>query len=413
MAIITPFKGLRPEKDLAEKVATLPYDVVSVAEARRFASNPYNFYHVTRAEIDLPENVDVHSSVVYEKAAQNLEKMIVDGTLIQDSTPCYYIYRLVMNGRSQTGLVCGSSLDDYFDGIIKKHEFTRPEKELDRINHIKATRAQTGVVFLAYNDETTVEQIIADWKNNHAPAYDFTAEDGVQHTLWVVDDAATVDAITVGYANNVPCTYIADGHHRAASAAKVCMEMREEDAHSDNTAAYNYFITCIFPASQLHIMDYNRVVKDLDGMNIAEFLEYLDQDFTVSEIGTEPYKPVGPHDFGMYLDGTWYRLEALPDSFTDTPIDVLDVSILQENILSKLLNINDPRTDKRVDFVGGIRGLHELQQRVDSGEAAAAFALYPVSIQQLFAIADSGEVMPPKSTWFEPKVRDGLVVYRF
>jgi uncharacterized protein (DUF1015 family) len=413
MAIITPFKGLRPAPHLAEKVATLPYDVVSVAEARKFAINPYNFYHVTRAEIDLPENVDVHSGAVYQRAAQNLEKMIADGVLIQDATPCYYIYCLVMNGREQTGLVCGSSIDDYFDGTIKKHEFTRPEKELDRINHIKATRAQTGVVFLAYNDEVHVEQIIATWKNTHEPTYDFTAEDGIQHTLWVVNDANTIDAITTNYDKNVPATYIADGHHRAASAAKVATELRGEDANSDIDAAYNYFITCIFPASQLHIMDYNRVVKDLDGMNIAEFLEYLDQDFTVSEIGTEPYTPQGPHDFGMYLDGTWYRLEALPDSFTDSPIDVLDVSILQENVLSKLLNIHDPRTDKRVDFVGGIRGLHELQQRVDSGEAAAAFALYPVSIQQLFTIADSGEVMPPKSTWFEPKVRDGLVVYRF
>lgn len=413
MAIITPFRGLRPQKDLAEKVATLPYDVVSVAEARRFASNPYNFYHVTRSEIDLPENVDVHSTAVYERAKENLDKMVADGILIQDEQPCYYIYRLIMNGRSQTGLVCGSSVDDYFNGVIKKHEFTRPEKELDRINHIKTTRAQTGVVFLAYNDEPNVEQIIADWKNNHQPAYDFTAEDGIQHTLWVVNDAATVEAITRNYAENVPCTYIADGHHRAASAAKVCTELREEDAHSDNGAAYNYFITCIFPESQLHIMDYNRVAKDLAGMDVGEFLEYLDQDFTVTEVGTEPYRPQAPHEFGMYLEKTWYKLEALPDTYTEDPIDVLDVSILQENILSKLLNIHDPRTDKRVDFVGGIRGLEELQKRVDSGDMAVAFSLYPVSIQQLFTIADSGEVMPPKSTWFEPKLRDGLVVYTF
>jgi len=411
MANITPFKGLRPEKNVADKVATLPYDVVSVAEARRFASNPYNFYHVTRSEIDLPEGTDVHSAAVYERAAQNLNAMIADGILIQDEQPCYYIYRLVMNGREQTGLVCGSSINDYFDGIIKKHEFTRPEKELDRINHIKTTHAQTGVVFLAYNDEENVERIIANWKNSHAPEYNFTAEDGIQHTLWVVNDAGTVADITGNYAINVPCTYIADGHHRAASAAKVSTEINERIGGTDGHAAHDYFITCIFPASQLHIMDYNRVVKDLNDMSADEFLGYLEQDFSVSQVGSEPFRPQQPHEFGMYLDGNWYKLVSLPDTYTEDPIDILDVSILQENILSKLLGIHDPRTDKRVDFVGGIRGLHELQQRVDSGDMAAAFSLYPVSIQQLFTIADTGEVMPPKSTWFEPKLRDGLVVY--
>ncbi len=411
MANITPFKGLRPEKNVADKVATLPYDVVSVAEARRFASNPYNFYHVTRSEIDLPEGTDVHSAAVYERAAQNLNAMIADGILIQDEQPCYYIYRLVMNGREQTGLVCGSSINDYFDGIIKKHEFTRPEKELDRINHIKATHAQTGVVFLAYNDEEHVEHIIANWKSSHAPEYDFTAEDGIQHTLWVVNEAGTIADITANFAINVPCTYIADGHHRAASAAKVSTEINERIGGSDGQAAHDYFITCIFPASQLHIMDYNRVVKDLNDMSAADFLAYLEQDFSISSVGSEPFRPQQPHEFGMYLEGNWYKLVSLPDTYTEDPIDVLDVSILQENILSKLLGIHDPRTDKRVDFVGGIRGLHELQQRVDSGDMAAAFSLYPVSIQQLFTIADTGEVMPPKSTWFEPKLRDGLVVY--
>lgn len=412
MAKISPFKGLRPKKGLEDQVATLPYDVVSVAEARVFRRQPLNFYHVTRSEIDLPEYVDIHSQQVYDKAKENLDCMVEEGTLLQDADPCYYIYELVMDGRAQTGLICGSSVDDYFEGIIKKHEFTRPEKELDRINHIRTVRAQTGVVFLAYNDQEDVQQIIRDWKSSHVPAYNFTAEDGVRHTLWVIDDYSKVAAITRLFAEEVPATYIADGHHRAASAAKVCTELRDLGYSVTGDEAFNSFITCIFPASELEIMDYNRVVKDLKGMSPNEFLEKLRVDFEVEDWGDgAPYKPSGPHEFGMYLDGTWYKLTARPGSFTNDPIGVLDVSILQDNVLSKILGIHDPRTDKRVDFVGGIRGLQELKKRVDSGDMAAAFACYPVSIQQLFTIADSGEVMPPKSTWFEPKLRDGLVVY--
>ncbi len=411
MAKIIPFKGLRPTKQIAPKLATLPYDVVSVAEAREYKKEPYHFYHVTRSEIDLPENVDVHSQQVYDKAKENLDQLIADKILIQDNEPCYYIYQLVMNGREQTGLICGSSIDDYQKGIIKKHEFTRPEKELDRINHIKTTRAQTGVVFLAYNDNDEINKIIADWKSSHEPTYDFTAEDNIRHTLWVVDDYAKVASITRIFDEQVPATYIADGHHRAASAAKVCAELHEAGMSVTGDESFNYFVTCVFPESQLKILDYNRVVKDLNKMSAGEFLEALKKDFTVSAPQEEPIKPAQPHEFGMYLNRRWYKLEAKEGTYTKDPIGVLDVSILQNNVLSKLLNIHDPRTDKRVDFVGGIRGLGELEKRVDSGDMAAAFSCYPVSIKQLFDIADSGNVMPPKSTWFEPKLRDGLVVY--
>jgi uncharacterized protein (DUF1015 family) len=411
MAKIIPFKGLRPRKDLAAEVATLPYDVCSVEEARKYKDNPNHFYHVTRSEIDLSESVDVHSPEVYERAAENLADMIEKGILIQDKEPSYYIYRLIMNGREQTGLICGSSIDDYNKGIIKKHEFTRPEKELDRINHIRTTRAQTGIVFLAYNNVTEMDRFIADWKNDHEPEYDFTSEDGIQHTVWVVSDYSKVTYITDIFANDVPATYIADGHHRAASAAKVAEEFKAADMSITGDESFNYFITCIFPADQLQIMDYNRVVKDLNGMSADEFMEKLKADFDITPEGKEAYKPKQPHEFGVYIDGQWYKAVAKAGTFKTDPIGVLDVSILQDNVLTKLLNINDPRTDKRVEFVGGIRGLKELEKKVDNGDMKAAFACYPVSIKQLFEVADSGEVMPPKSTWFEPKTRDGLVVY--
>lgn len=412
MAKITPFKGLRPKAALAADVATLPYDVVSVAEAREFRKDKYNFYHVTRSEIDLPDNVDVHSMPVYERAKENLECMINDGILIQDEEPCYYIYELVMNGRSQTGLVCGSSIDDYNDGIIKKHEFTRPEKEQDRINHITTTSAQTGIVFLAYNDCESVQNIIDKWKAEHAPVYDFTGADGIRHKFWVIDNYAKVGAITHNFDLDVPCTYIADGHHRAASAAKVCKEMRDNGYSVDGNESFNYFVTCIFPASQLEIMDYNRVVKDLNGLTEDAFINAVSGKFTISGPGTTPVKPTTPHEFGMYLNGKWYTLVAKPGTWNENdPIAVLDTSILQENLLNPVLGIKDQRTDKRIDFVGGIRGMAGLMKRVDSGDMAVAFSIYPVTIKQLFSVADSGNVMPPKSTWFEPKLRDGLVVY--
>ncbi|HEY1032082.1 MAG TPA: DUF1015 domain-containing protein, partial [Flavipsychrobacter sp.] len=319
MAKITPFKGLRPKKELADKVATLPYDVVSVEEARAFKNNPYHFYHVTRSEIDLPAGIDVHSLQVYEKAKENLDCMVEDKIMFQDDEPCYYIYQLVMDGRSQTGLVCGSSIDDYNKGIIKKHEFTRPEKELDRINHIKHTRAQTGIVFLAYNDNEDINKIIEDWKASHQPEYDFTAEDGIRHTVWVVNDYPKVSTITQIFDQQVPATYIADGHHRAASAARVAEEMNESGLNITGEESFNYFITCIFPESQLKIMDYNRVVKDLNGMSAAAFLDALKKDFEVSTPVKEAIKPAQPHEFGMYLSGNWYKLTAKPGTFTADP----------------------------------------------------------------------------------------------
>lgn len=409
MAKITPFKGLRPVQELAQEVATLPYDVVNVEEARAYKDEPYHFYHVTRSEIDLPEGIDVHSQQVYDKAKENLDRMIEEGILVQDLEPCYYIYRLVMNGRAQTGLICGSSVEDYNNGIIKKHEFTRPVKEQDRINHIKTTRAQTGIVFLAYREQADVNKLIEDWKAAHEADYDFISEDGIGHTVWVVSDKATVDNITKLFDEKVPATYIADGHHRAASGAKVREALVAEGTADDRS---NYFVTCIFPDTQLLIIDYNRVVTDLKGMSNEEFINALKNDFEVSEpLGKNEYKPQQLHEFGLYIGGNWRKLVAKEGTYTNDPIGILDVTILQNNVLTKLLDINDPRTDNRVDFVGGIRGLGELEKRVDSGNMAAAFACYPVSIQQLFDIADSGEVMPPKSTWFEPKTRDGLVVY--
>jgi uncharacterized protein (DUF1015 family) len=406
MAIILPFKALRPAAELAPKVASKPYDVLNSKEAKTEAQgNPYSFLHVTKSEIDLPETVDVHSVEVYQKAKQNLDAFIQRNVLFRESKACYYIYELVMNGRSQTGLVCGSSVDDYENDIIKKHEFTRPEKELDRINHIKTTGAQTGNVFIAYRNVEAIDVLIDQWKKDRSPVYNFTADDKVQHTIWVVNDTTTISHITSLFAEEVPYTYIADGHHRAASAAKVRKELGEKA----NKGA-DIFLTTLFPASQLAIMDYNRVVKDLNGLSVDVFMEELKKDFDVEQ-ANEAVLPAALHQFGMYLQGQWYRLIAKPTTYTEDPIGVLDVTISQNLILDKLLGIKDPRTDNRIDFVGGIRGLAELEKRVNSGEMAVAISLYPVSIEQLFDIADSGNVMPPKSTWFEPKLRDGLLTH--
>ncbi|MGX5820111.1 DUF1015 domain-containing protein [Chitinophaga lutea] len=409
MAFIKPFRALRPQPALAKAVAARPYDVLNSKEAAaEAAGNPNSFYHVSKSEIDLPEGTDIHSDAVYQKAAENLQALRDAGTLFHEEQPCYYIYKLVMDGRSQTGLVCVSSIDDYNKGIIKKHEFTRPDKELDRINHITSTRAQTGNVFLAYNDVPEINAIIERWQQHHAPVYDFVADDGIQHTVWVIDEAPTGEKITDLFAVDVPATYIADGHHRAASAGLV-QKASGEDIHSG--ANLNWFLTTIFPASELAIMDYNRLVKDLNGHSKEDFLSRLEYDFTVEAIGHHEQKPSMLHEFSMYLDGAWYRLVAREGTYTNDPIGILDVTILQNNVLDKLLGIQDPRTDKRIDFVGGIRGLGELVKRVNSGEMKVAFALYPVTIQQLFDIADSGNVMPPKSTWFEPKLRDGLLTH--
>lgn len=404
MAIIKPFQSLRPQPAMAQQVASRPYDVLNSEEARIEAgNNPYSFLHVTKSEIDLPVDIDIHSTPVYAKAKENLDSLISNGILIKEDKPCYYIYQLIMNGRSQTGLVCGSSVDDYFNDIIKKHEFTRPEKEKDRIDHMLAIRAQTGNVFLAYRDVKELNALINDWKTSNIPVYDFIAADGIKHTIWIVDMEIAIRTITQLFKENVPLTYIADGHHRAASAAKVSKQL------SDSADA-KYFLTTIFPASQLAILDYNRVVKDLNGLTAEKLLGRLQEDFYIT-LSTEPVTPSQQHEFGMYLDGKWYILTSRPNTYTTDPIGVLDITILSNNVLKKFLDIKDQRTDKRIDFVGGIRGLKELEKRVDSGEMKVAFSLYPVTIEQLFDIADSGNVMPPKSTWFEPKLRDGLLTH--
>jgi uncharacterized protein (DUF1015 family) len=404
MAVIKPFNALRPQQQLSLQVASRPYDVLNSEEARaEAAGNPFSFLHITKSEIDLPPGIDIHSQDVYDKAKENLNQFIGNGIVFEEDHPCYYIYQLVMKGRSQTGLVCVSSVDDYFKDVIKKHEFTRPEKEKDRIDHMRTIRAQTGNVFLAYRDVEAVNKLIHDWQSAHQPVYNFTAADGIQHAIWVVNEPAAIDAITSEFASNVPCTYIADGHHRAASAAKV------SKALPDSTDA-GFFLTTIFPASQLAILDYNRVVKDLNGLSPAKFLGALQDDFYVTH-SPEPVKPSQLHEFGLYLDGKWYILTSRKGTWTEDPIGVLDVTILSHNVLDKILDIKDQRTDKRIDFVGGIRGLKELEKRVDSGEMKAAISLYPVTIEQLFNIADSGNVMPPKSTWFEPKLRDGLLTH--
>lgn len=412
MAVIRPFNALRPQPEMAAQVASRPYDVLNSDEARQEAKdNPVSFLHVTKPEIDLPVGIDVHSAAVYEKAKENLESLTRHGILFKDEKPCYYIYQLVMparagsdgEGRSQTGLVCVSSVEDYFKDVIKKHEFTRPEKEKDRIDHMRTIGAQTGNVFMAYRDVVKINALIDGWRSTNKPVYDFTANDGIRHSIWIIDRDIVTNSITELFNTDVPATYIADGHHRAASAAKVSQQL------PDSSAA-KYFLTTIFPASQLAILDYNRVVKDLHGLTAAKLISRLQDDFFITR-SPEPVKPSQLHEFGMYLEGQWYILSSRKGTWATDPIGILDITILSNNILGKLLGIKDQRTDKRIDFVGGIRGLKELEKRVDSGEMKVAFSLYPVSIEQLFDIADSGNVMPPKSTWFEPKLRDGLLTH--
>jgi uncharacterized protein (DUF1015 family) len=406
MAIIFPFKAVRPVPAIAKEMASPPYDVLSSEEARMLAStNQHSFLHVTKSEIDMPVDLSIYDNSVYQKAKSNLDQMIAEGMLLKETSECFYIYELVMHGRSQTGLVCCSSVDDYENDIIKKHEFTRPEKEQDRINHISITGAQTGNVFLAYRNHAAIDQIIAEWKRNHQPVYNFTADDGIVHCIWIVDEASVIQTITHTFEREIPCTYIADGHHRAASAAKVRKALGKQAG-----PGVDKFLTTLFPANELKILPYNRVVKDLNGMSDEDFLSALHDDFVVSHYDI-PVEPASLHEFGMYLNGSWYHLTALEGTFDEDPIGVLDVTILSNNVFEKHLDIEDQRTDKRIDFVGGIRGLKELEKRVNSGEMKVAFSFYPVSIEQLFDIADSGNVMPPKSTWFEPKLRDGLLTH--
>jgi len=407
MAVVLPFRALRPQPQLAGQVASLPYDVLNTQEARQAANgNPNSFLHITKSEIDLPDETNPYDTSVYETARTNLSAFISREVLFRESKPCYYLYQLTMQGRSQTGIVALSSIDEYEWDLIKKHEYTRPDKELDRIRHISVSGAQTGNVFLAYRAQSDIDELIANWTKVKSPVYDFTAPDQIQHTIWVINDDPTIATITELFATKIPCTYIADGHHRAASAAKV-----RQNLAGDIPDGANYFLTTLFPSNQLRILDYNRLVTDLNGHTEDELLEGIKANYQVEPVGLEMVHPSAPHVFGMYLNKQWYKLVAKPGTFKQDPIGQLDVTILQENLLHPILGIGDQRTDKRIDFVGGIRGLAELERRVNSGDMAIAFSLFPVTTEQLFAIADSGQVMPPKSTWFEPKLRDGLLTH--
>lgn len=406
MSNIKPFKALRPQPQFAKQVASRPYDVLSSAEAKIEAQgNPHSFLHITKSEIDLPEHTDIHSQEVYDRAKENLDAFIKREVLFRENKNCYYLYRLQMNNRSQTGLVCISSIEDYNKGIIKKHEFTRPEKENDRIQHMMTIGAQTGNVFLAYRHNENMDQLVQKITDIKSPVYDFTADDGIQHTLWIINDSENIEMITEIFAREIPATYIADGHHRAASAAKVF----EKKGNAAIPEA-GFFLTTLFPSNQLEIMDYNRAVKSLNAWEVPALLQKIEEKFVVKK-AKEAVKPAALHHFGLYVQGQWYELEARPGSYQTGPKNELDVSILQENILQPLLNIDDPRTNSNIEFIGGIRGLKELEARVNNGEFAIAFSLFPISLDQLFSIADNNDVMPPKSTWFEPKLRDGLLTH--
>jgi len=412
MVKIKGLKGIRPIRELAARVASRPYDVLNSEEARVEAEgNPYSFLHVIKSEIDLPKDIDHYDEKVYLKAAENLQIMIKNGWLIRDKADCIYVYRQIMNSHEQYGLVVDASVEDYLEGKIRIHELTREVKERDRINHVKYTNANTGPVFLTYPAQETIDSIV-DTVTKNKPEYDFTANDDIRHTVWVLDDSATVKLLTDQF-SQIPFTYVADGHHRSKSAAMVS-EMRRKN-NPDHTGAeeYNWFLTVLFPHNQLKILDYNRVVKDLNGLNEQEFIQKISEKFDVSQVCCHSSaKPESANTFGMYLNRQWYVLKAKPGTFDiNDPVDSLDVSILTDNILAPILGIGDLRKDERIDFVGGIRGLGELEKRVNSGEMAVAFALYPVSIKQLMAIADAGKIMPPKTTWFEPKLRSGLVVH--
>lgn len=412
MSVVRPFKGYRPTSELCSKVAALPYDVMTSDEAREMVKdNPYSFLHVDKAEIDLPEDIDHYSDAVYKKAKENLYSMIEKGIYIQDKEPVFYIYRLTMNGKSQTGLVACTSIDEYIENKIKKHELTRADKEEDRIRHVDTCNANTGPIFLTYRNKKTIDDII-DKCTKVTPIYDFVSDDGIGHTVWLVDNKEVIDSL-VNEFKAVEALYIADGHHRNASAVKVGLKRRAEKPDYTGDEEFNYYLSVIFPDNQLYIMDYNRVVKDLNGYNKEEFVAEVSKKFDVSEYtGEGCFKPKEKHTFGMYMDNKWYVLKA-KESIVDENDSVacLDVSILQKELLSPILGIGDPRTDKRIDFVGGIRGLGELEKRVNSGEMAVAFSMYPTTMDQLMNIADDNKIMPPKSTWFEPKLRSGIFVH--
>ncbi|MGN0219435.1 MAG: DUF1015 domain-containing protein [Muribaculaceae bacterium] len=412
MAKIKPFKGLRPPRELVTRVASRPYDVLNSDEARDEAKgNPMSLYHIIKPEIDFPQGTDEHAEEVYRRAVDNFNAFQQKGWLVEDAKEHYYIYAQTMDGRTQYGFVVAANVDDYISGRIKKHELTRRDKEEDRMKHVRVNNANVEPVFFAFEDNAVLADILAR-ETAKEPEYDFVAEDGFGHTFWVIDDDATIAAITDAFAA-IDNLYIADGHHRTAAAALVGHEKALANPDHRGDEEYNYFLAVAFPASNLKIIDYNRLVKDLNGMSPAEFLEALERNFVVIDEGTVPYRPAALHNFSLYLEGRWYSLTARPGTYDDSdPIGVLDVTVSSNLILRDLLGITDLRSDKRIDFVGGIRGLDELKRRVDSGEMAAALALYPVSMEQLMAIADSGNIMPPKTTWFEPKLRSGLVIHK-
>ncbi len=414
MSVIRPFKAIRPASNLASKVAALPYDVMSSDEAREMViDNPYSFLHIDKAEIDLSPDIDLYDDRVYEKASENLQKMIADGVFIKDSSPMLYIYTLTMNGKSQTGLVSCTSIDEYLEGKIKKHELTREAKEKDRIRHVDTCNANTGPIFLTYRHRDEISSVIENFKNSEQPVYDFVTEDNITHTVWVIDKEDIIKKLIDEF-KKVSALYIADGHHRNASAVKVGIKRREEFPNFSGDDEFNFYLSVLFPDDQLFIMDYNRVVKDLNDLSDDEFFNKIGENFIISERGEKgsPYKPEKPRTFGMYIGGKWFSLEAKETvGKGEDVVGRLDVSILQNYLLSPILGIEDPRSDDRIDFVGGIRGLGELEKRVDLGEMKVAFSMFPTSMSELMEIADSGKIMPPKSTWFEPKLRSGLFIH--
>ena len=410
MAVVKPFICIRPAKEHAAEVAALPYDVYNRKEAcAAVKGNPLSFLNIDRAETQFSDDVDTYADCVYEKARELLDSQIADGIYVTDAGDHYYLYELTMDGRSQTGIVACCSIDDYVNGVIKKHENTREEKELDRIRHVDTVNAQTGPIFLAYRQNIALKEIVAEEKTKPA-LYDFVSDDGIRHRVWRIDGADRTDAIEAAFAA-IPSTYIADGHHRAASAVKVGLKRRTKHPGYTGEEPFNYFLSVLFPDEELMILPYNRVVRDLNGMSTEQFFEKLKEKFELEEIGKEPYAPVQKGTFGMYLEGTWYALKILPQYRSADPVKGLDVSILQDHLLAPVLGIGDPRTDKRIDFIGGIRGLKELERRVGE-DMEVAFSMYPTSIEELLSVADAGLLMPPKSTWFEPKLRSGLFIHR-
>ena len=411
MAVFQPFCAVRPKPQFARDVAALPYDVMNSEEARVAVQNkPLSFLHVDKAEIDLPRDVDPYDACVYEKARDNLKALSEGGYMLQDETPCFYLYRQIMDGRSQTGIVGCASIDDYLNDVIKKHEFTRADKEEDRVRHVDVCDANTGPIFLCYRGSDEISVLTAQWQQTHDPVYDFVSDDGIANTVWVIDDKAVCDQLQAAFAaaGNL---YIADGHHRCASAVRVGKKRRAQFPDYDGTEEFNYFLAVAFPKDELAIMDYNRVIRDLGGMTPEGLLDKLGAAFTVASAPFSPYRPEARHTFGLLLDGTWYKLTAKDGTFDENdPVASLDVSILQTNCIAPLFGIEDPRTDKRIDFVGGIRGLGELERRCKT-DMRLAFSMYPTSLNELMAIADAGRVMPPKSTWFEPKLLSGLFIH--